>query len=37
MRTEGFRRWSRLSGEGGGDEAVPFCYGNPGIDETFIR
>ena len=37
MGTEEFRRWSGLSGEGGGHEAVLFCYGNPGVGKTFIR
>ena len=37
MRTEGFRSWCRLSGEGEGDKAVLFCYGNPGVGKTFIR
>jgi len=32
--TEKFRRWCE-SGEG--DEAVLFCYGNPGVGKTFIR
>jgi len=37
MRTEEFRRWSGLNGEDEGDEAVLFCYGNPGVGKTFIR
>ena len=37
MDTDEFRRWRRLSGDGEGDEAVLFCYGNPGVGKTFIR
>ena len=37
MRTEEFRRWSGLSEKHEGDEAVLFCYGNPGVGKTFIR
>ena len=37
MDTEEFRRWCGLGGEGEGDEAVLFCYGNPGVGKTFIR
>jgi len=36
MKTEEFRRWCGLSGEGGGDKAVLFCYGNPGVGKTFV-
>ena len=35
--TQEFRRWSGFGGEGEGDEAVLFCYGNPGVGKTFIR
>ena len=35
--TEEFRRWCGSSGEGDGDEAFLFCYGNPGVGKTFIR
>ena len=35
--TEEFRRWCGLGGERGGDKAVLFCYGNPGVGKTFIR
>jgi len=35
METGEFRRWCGLSGEGGGDKAVLFCYGNPGVGKTF--
>jgi len=39
MQTEEFSRWCGLSGkgEGGGDNAVLFCYGDPGVGKTFIR
>ena len=37
METENFRRWCGLGGEGEGNEAVLFCYGNPGAGKTFIR
>ena len=37
MGTEEFKRWRGLGGEGEGDEAVLFCYGNPGVGKTFIR
>lgn len=37
MGTEKFRRWSGLGGEYEGDEAILFCYGNPGVGKTFIR
>ena len=37
IRTEQFRRWRGLSGEGGHDSPVIFCYGNPGVGKTFIR
>jgi len=32
MQTEEFRSW-----EGEGDNAVLFCYGDPGAGKTFIR
>jgi len=37
METKEFRTWSGLSGGGEGDEAILFCYGNPGVGKTFIR
>ena len=37
IQTEGFGRWSDLSGEGGVGEGVLFCYGDPGVGKTFIR
>ena len=37
MRTEEFKRWCGLSGEGEDDKAVLFCSGNPGVGKTFVR
>jgi len=39
MQTEEFRRWCGQSeeGGGGGDTAVLFCYGDPGVGKTFIK
>ena len=37
MQTEEFRSWHGWSGEGEGDNAVLFGYGDPGADKTFIR
>jgi len=37
MQTEEFRSWNNRSGEGEGDNAVLFCYGDPGVGKTFIR
>jgi len=37
MKTEEFNRWRGVEGEGEGDRAVLFCYGNPGVGKTFIR
>jgi len=39
LQTGEFRRWCELGGEGGGgdDNAVLFCYGDPGVGKTFIR
>jgi len=39
LQTGVFRRWCELGGEGGGgdDNAVLFCYGDPGVGKTFIR
>ena len=37
VQTEEFRRWNGFEGEDGGDEAVLFCYGDPGVGKTFIR
>ena len=37
IQTEEFRRWNGIEGKGGGDEAVLFCYGDPGVGKTLIR
>jgi len=37
IRTEEFKRWCRLGGEGEGGNSVLFCYGNPGAGKSFIR
>jgi len=39
MQTEEFRKWCGRSekGEAGGDSAVLFCCGDPGVGKTFIR
>ena len=37
IQTEEFRRWSGFEGEGGSDETVLFCYGDPGVGKTYIR
>jgi len=37
IQTEEFRRWSGFEGKSGGDEAVLFCYGGPGVGKTLIR
>jgi len=37
LQTVEFRRWCCFSGEGEGDRAVLFCYGDPGAGKTFIR
>lgn len=37
IQTEQFRRWHDWSVDGGGDNAVLFCYGDPGAGKTFIR
>jgi len=39
MQTEEFKRWCGIGGKGlgGWDNAVLFCYGNPGVGKTFIR
>ena len=36
MQTEEFRTWRDYRGEGEGDNAVLFCYGDPGVGKTFI-
>ena len=37
LRTEEFRSWCASSGESEADNAVLFCYGDPGVGKTFIR
>jgi len=38
LQTEEFRSWYAGSSEGGKyDNAVLFCYGNPGVGKTYIR
>ena len=37
LQTEEFRNWYAGSGEGESDDAVLFCYGNPGVGKTYIR
>ena len=37
LETEEFRRWYASSEGGGGENAVLFCYGHPGVGKTFIR
>jgi len=37
IQTEEFRRWYAGSEGGGGESAVLFGYGNPGVGKTFIR
>jgi len=37
MQTKEFKSWHDWSVEDGGDNAVLFCYGDPGAGKTFIR
>ena len=37
LQTEEFSGWYDQSGRGEGDNAVLFCYGDPGVGKTFIR
>ena len=37
IQTEEFRNWHAGSGGDGSDNAVLFCYGDPGVGKTFIR
>ena len=37
LQTEEFRGWSAVSEGGRSDNAVLFCYGNPGVGKTYIR
>ena len=36
LRTKEFRSWHAGSGGGGSDNAVLFCYGDPGVGKTYI-
>ena len=37
LETEAFNSWYASSGGSGSDNAVLFCYGDPGVGKTFIR
>ena len=37
LQTEEFRSWHAGSGGDESDNAVLFCYGDPGVGKTFIR
>jgi len=37
LETEEFRGWHAGSESGGGESAVLFCHGDPGVGKTFIR
>ena len=37
IQTKEFRSWHAGSGGDGLDNAVLFCYGDPGVGKTFIR
>jgi len=37
LQTEKFRSWYTGGGGGESDNAVLFCYGNPGVGKTYIR
>ncbi|RPA90426.1 hypothetical protein L873DRAFT_1821177 [Choiromyces venosus 120613-1] len=37
LETKEFREWRTRSSEGGTDEAVLFCFGNPGVGKTYLR
>ena len=37
LETEAFKGWYASSGGSGSDNAVLFCYGDPGAGKTFIR
>ena len=36
LKTEEFRSWHAGGGEGESDDAVLFCYGDPGVGKTYI-
>ena len=37
LQTEEFRSWCAGSGGDESDNAVLFCYGNPGVGKTYLR
>ena len=37
LETEAFKSWYASSGGSRSDNAVLFCYGDPGVGKTFIR
>ena len=37
LQTEEFRSWRAGSGGGESNDAVLFCYGDPGVGKTYIR
>jgi len=37
MWTAEFGIWCRIGRESESDEAILFCYGNPGVGEAFIK
>jgi len=37
LQTEEFRSWHAGSGGDKSDDAVLFCYGDPGVGKTYIR
>ena len=37
LQNEEFRSWYEGSGEVESDNAVLFCYGDPGVGKTYIR
>ena len=37
LQTKEFRNWQAGGGEGRSDNAVLFCYGDPGVGKTYIR
>jgi len=37
LETKEFRSWHAGNGEGESDDAVLFCYGDPGVGKTYIR
>ena len=36
-QAEEFRKWFELGVEGGDDNTVLFCYGDPEVSKTFLR